>query len=162
MPGINNFNLNYRADGSGKHVYFQLLTFTGTKTIVRVNPDTSSAKVVVDLPEDLTDISNGAQPGETSPKPSAKSPEKKKDCGCSKKKKETSVPKTTLLDKAKGAVKLAKAELGVDDVSLEVLTERRTICNTCDKNDFGRCQECGCYLWAKTRLKSEKCPIGSW
>jgi|TARA_E500000318_G_C3458423_1_gene171635 hypothetical protein len=153
MHSINNFNLRYRADGSGKHIYFQVLTYNGQKTIIRCNPDTSSAKCVDRLPEGIPEVAPPPpiiqnKPGE---------PAKKKDCGCGKKE-----AKTSLVEKAKGAIKLGKAELGLNDVSLDVLNLRRSECNQCDKNEIGRCTECGCYLWAKTKLKNEKCPIGKW
>ena len=83
MHSVDNFNLNFTAHGVGKHVYFQVLTYTGKKTIIRCNPDTMVAKVVDALPEGLppiqakkVDIPSTSQP----------QPVQKKGCGCSKKK----------------------------------------------------------------------------
>ena len=159
MYGVDNFNLTFNALGAGKHVYFQVLTHKGQRTIIRCNPDTSSAKVVYDLPDEIKPLEVKSEAPE--PQPQTPPVKAKKDCGC-KNKKVKPTPKTSLVEKAKGAVKLAKAELGVDDVSLDVLQTRREICSSCEHNDFGRCSDCGCYLWAKTKLKSEKCPVGKW
>ena len=159
MYGVDNFNLTFSALGAGKHVYFQVLTHKGQRTIIRCNPDTSSAKVVYDLPEGVQQLE--VRDETPPPPPPTETPKPKKSCNC-KNKKVAPPPKTSLVEKAKGAVKLAKAELGVDDVSLDVLQARREACSSCEHNDFGRCSDCGCYLWAKTKLKSEKCPIGKW
>lgn len=159
MHSINNYNLSYRADGSGKHIYFQVLTYEGQKTIIRCNPDMGTAKTVDILPEPIQEV----KPPPPIIKNDPQNPDQKKDCGCGKKKKKEEAPKkTSLVEKAKGAIKLGKAELGIDDVSLDVLQMRRSECQKCDKNEIGRCLECGCYLWAKTKLKREKCPIGKW
>ena len=85
MQSIDNFNLTYSAHGHGKHVYFQLLTKTGKKTIIRCNPDTMVAKVVDVLPDDVPEVA--FKKLDESPVRS-NSPETKKDCGCSKKKKQ--------------------------------------------------------------------------
>lgn len=65
--------------------------------------------------------------------------------------------------KVKGAIKLARAELGVrvtKDVSLVQM--RRKACESCDRWEHGRCLECSCYTWAKSVIPSEKCPLGKW
>lgn len=75
-------------------------------------------------------------------------------CGCGKR---------TLGELAAGAVKLARAELGLvvlQDAGL--LEARRQACEACDRWRHGRCVECGCYTWAKTRLVRESCPLDRW
>lgn len=49
---------------------------------------------------------------------------------------------------------------GLPIVSKEVYIERRTICASC--HDGSNCPICGCKLWAKTALETEKCPEGKW
>jgi len=88
MHSINNYNLRFRADGSGKHIYFQVLTYNGQKTIIRCNPDTSSAKCVDRLPEGIPEVT--PPPPIIQNKPAE--PAKKKDCGCGKKKVKTVEP----------------------------------------------------------------------
>jgi hypothetical protein len=61
-----------------------------------------------------------------------------------------------------GAVKLAAVELGLWRPPAELVAARRAACEACDRWDHGRCGECGCYTFAKTRLRSEKCPLGKW
>jgi len=45
---------------------------------------------------------------------------------------------------------------------------RRNICLNCPYWDSlalkgtGRCKKCGCSTWAKIKLASESCPVGSW
>ncbi len=40
---------------------------------------------------------------------------------------------------------------------------RRAICNTCpNRTNLGRCKKCGCFTNLKTRLTTEKCPVGKW
>ena len=63
----------------------------------------------------------------------------------------------------KGAVKLAASELELVQIAKSsVIAARRAACESCDQWDHGRCKSCGCYTYAKTRLRSEKCPIGKW
>ena len=62
----------------------------------------------------------------------------------------------------KGAVKLAQSELGLGIAADKTIAARRAACEACDRWDHGRCNECGCYTYAKTRLKSEACPLGKW
>lgn len=62
-----------------------------------------------------------------------------------------------------GAGKLARAEVGLNVLKDEAtIAERRAACESCDRWEHGRCLECGCYTWAKTKLKAEKCPLGKW
>jgi len=45
----------------------------------------------------------------------------------------------------------------------KILAEKRMdICLACDKRDDELCSVCGCYLPAKTAVKSESCPVGKW
>ena len=65
-------------------------------------------------------------------------------------------------DFVKGAVGLAKSELGIGHADDETIAERRRICKSCEHQDLGVCDECGCYCTAKVRLSKETCPIGEW
>tara|TARA_R110002167_G_scaffold160158_1_gene356041 strand:+ start:443 stop:919 length:477 start_codon:yes stop_codon:yes gene_type:complete len=89
-----------------------------------------------------------------------------KDCGskegkgcksCRDKKKKRSLRSTI-----KGAVGLAKSEMGVGTVDDSTLEHRRQLCILCDRQDLGVCGECGCYCAAKVKLKKERCPLGKW
>jgi hypothetical protein len=50
----------------------------------------------------------------------------------------------------------------------EILSERESICRSCDQWDAtalrntGRCKKCGCSTWAKLRMATERCPLGNW
>ena len=81
--------------------------------------------------------------------------------GCGKKK-DAKEKKRTISSVVKGGVGLIKAELGIGNVSKEVEVERKNICVSCPHHDFGVCDECGCYLAAKIKLKDEECPVGKW
>lgn len=61
-----------------------------------------------------------------------------------------------------GAVKLAQSELGIGVTDKETTARRRTICESCPDWNHGRCNLCGCYTFAKTRLTKETCPVGKW
>lgn len=67
-----------------------------------------------------------------------------------------------LADKVKGAMGMAKSELGIGHADDETIERRRTLCKGCEHQDLGVCGKCGCYCAAKVRLKKEKCPIGVW
>lgn len=60
----------------------------------------------------------------------------------------------------KAAVRAAKA--GFLQRSAEELKRIKTICEKCDRYSGGRCDLCGCFLKAKWRLASEKCPLEKW
>lgn len=49
---------------------------------------------------------------------------------------------------------------GLKCVSKEDYLARRTICSKC--TDGWRCPHCGCMLWAKIALATEKCPENKW
>jgi hypothetical protein len=67
-----------------------------------------------------------------------------------------------------GAVGLTKAALGIGYASPDVIAQRRATCAQCEhamgdiRNIMTRCAICDCFLAAKTKLASEKCPIGKW
>lgn len=83
----------------------------------------------------------------------------KKDKGC---KNCRDKKKRSLGDTIKGAVGLAKSEMGVGTVDDSTLEHRRQLCILCDRQDLGVCSECGCYCAAKVKLKKERCPLGKW
>lgn len=62
----------------------------------------------------------------------------------------------------KGMIGLAKSELGLGRADAEAVASRQAVCQACPENDLGRCRACGCYLWAKVRLKRESCPKRKW
>lgn len=45
-------------------------------------------------------------------------------------------------------------------VTKEIYIARRQLCSACTYK--GKCPICGCYLWAKAALATEKCPKGKW
>ena len=49
-------------------------------------------------------------------------------------------------------------------VSNQIAEERMAICHLCPflTHPMLRCQQCGCFMSAKTKLKHAKCPIGKW
>lgn len=61
-----------------------------------------------------------------------------------------------------GGAKMIAAEVGFSHAKPEVIAQRRTICEACDRWLHGRCTDCGCYTFAKTQLTFEKCPLGKW
>lgn len=77
-------------------------------------------------------------------------------CNCGKEK------TTSFAGMAAGAMKLAKSELGIGVVGEDVIASRREVCEGCDRWNHGKCVECGCYTYAKTRLTRERCPLGLW
>lgn len=62
----------------------------------------------------------------------------------------------------KGTAGLLRSHLNIGVTDDKTITARRAACEACDRWDHGRCNECGCYTYAKTRLRSEKCPLGKW
>jgi hypothetical protein len=68
----------------------------------------------------------------------------------------------TLADMAvhftKAMAKWAKS--GFKTVSKEIYLKRRQICYQCQPS--GWCPHCGCNLWAKAALATEKCPENKW
>lgn len=49
-------------------------------------------------------------------------------------------------------------------VDSKIQQNRIQICNSCE--DFNskttQCRKCGCFMSAKTRLKTASCPVGKW
>ena len=43
-------------------------------------------------------------------------------------------------------------------------SERMDICRGCEfyKAKEEKCEKCGCYMLAKTKLATAKCPVGKW
>ena len=71
-------------------------------------------------------------------------------------------PKPTLPQMAEN---FAKAMIkwggsGFKTVDKETYIKRRQICSACV--DGWRCPHCGCMLWAKVALTTEKCPENKW
>lgn len=67
-------------------------------------------------------------------------------------------------DPVQGAIKMTKAVLGIGRAAVEVSLARREICCACERLLPGpffvarRCELCGCFAAAKTRLAAETCP----
>ena len=52
------------------------------------------------------------------------------------------------------------AKKGFKTVSKDEYMKRRLVCYQCQP--MGRCPHCGCSLWAKAALVTEKCPEDKW
>jgi len=65
-------------------------------------------------------------------------------------------------DLVRGAVGVAKAALGVQAASDEVVRARWAACMACESHDCGRCTACGCFTGAKVRVAGESCPRAIW
>lgn len=64
------------------------------------------------------------------------------------------------LNKAGNIIKgFAASGLNVNNA---LSAERMNLCRICKHQKRGWCNECGCNLDAKTRVKEEICPIGKW
>lgn len=68
-------------------------------------------------------------------------------------------------------VGLAKLDHGISGTCLpteEVINHRRAICEDCELRSkpkhglLSRCKPCGCFVRAKVRVATEKCPKGKW
>ena len=75
----------------------------------------------------------------------------------------------TIRNVGSAAWRLAKALLSGEDIlrSESEVESIRAICHACEfyRKSDGRCAKCGCSLdnfIAKTKLKTEKCPVGKW
>ena len=44
----------------------------------------------------------------------------------------------------------------------DLRTQRLAICNSCEKNEYMMCKECGCFLEFKVVLENSKCPVNKW
>ena len=72
---------------------------------------------------------------------------------------------------ARGVVGLTKVGLRIGIADQSVIQARRDICRVCPEatinpiiglSNISKCKQCGCFLSAKSQLKSEKCPLGKW
>lgn len=70
---------------------------------------------------------------------------------------------------AKNLAKSAAAETkaivsGVSALPVDEQKRRFKLCQVCDRfaSDQGRCTACGCFMGAKTKLRSATCPLGKW
>lgn len=61
----------------------------------------------------------------------------------------------------KDAVKEA-AKSGEILVTKDISDRRFNLCKLCPKLQGERCNECGCFIRAKVKLKISKCPIHKW
>jgi hypothetical protein len=66
-----------------------------------------------------------------------------------------------------GMMGLAKAALGIDRASDELIRQRTEICRGCEHAKFvagklASCGLCGCIIKAKVRIPREHCPIKKW
>ncbi len=96
-----------------------------------------------------------AQTPQTPAKPT-EAPDKPTEGGCG------GCSKPTIAQLVKGAYKLLKAVEEHIDVDERTIAERKAICEPCQHNDIGRCQSCGCILWAKIRTAGDVCPEELW
>lgn len=127
-----------------------------------------------DVPRELVASSQPQQPADTPCPRCGKSGDQKPCTGCSKDKTEEGDVDTDMVEVTEpmagvgflgaitGAAKLAQAHLGLNAATDAMVAERTSICLSCPMNDLGRCKACGCYLWAKVRTNTEKCPSGKW
>lgn len=68
-------------------------------------------------------------------------------------------PVTMAKDFTKAMFRWGKS--GFACVSEDEYIRRRSICSECTPQGW-RCPHCGCMLWAKVALATEKCPAGKW
>ena len=47
-------------------------------------------------------------------------------------------------------------------INTKLSNERKEFCNNCSFNINNKCSACGCWIDAKTRLKTQKCPKNIW
>lgn len=52
--------------------------------------------------------------------------------------------------------------INTEYVSKDVAMKRLKICESCPKLKIRFCQECNCFMPAKTRLKKAECPLNEW
>jgi len=51
---------------------------------------------------------------------------------------------------------------GLQTVTKEQYEARLAICDTCDRRQGTRCQQCGCDLAVKAKGRAFQCPLGKW
>lgn len=70
-----------------------------------------------------------------------------------------------------GVVGLSKVAAGIDRASMGTVAFRRGVCRNCEHatvhisrglTSMSRCLLCGCFIGAKTRIRSERCPTRKW
>lgn len=71
------------------------------------------------------------------------------------------------LQRVRDGVKgLGKAAFRIDAAPADIEADRLAICGGCDQNKVGSlgryCGLCTCYIRAKVKIASEKCPDGKW
>jgi len=51
-----------------------------------------------------------------------------------------------------------------DTIETPLWKQRFAICEACPRlfKPTGTCMECGCFMRVKTRIKSQRCPLGKW
>lgn len=66
--------------------------------------------------------------------------------------------------KAKGFVQTMGGWVGagMPIASLELVNTRITLCQSCEHFNGQFCAKCGCYMKAKARMTTAKCPVGKW
>jgi len=71
---------------------------------------------------------------------------------------------STLKEKVETASKKINEIAEELKVPEDVRESRFLICSDCDRllKTTHTCKECGCFMKAKTWLKSAKCPLGKW
>lgn len=76
-----------------------------------------------------------------------------------------------------GAKGIAQNMMGINQASVDVMMQRRDKCRQCEfatrntkrlerstkgLTTLSRCTKCNCFIAAKTKLVTERCPIGLW
>ena len=133
---------------------------------VEVDSNGLNPKIASDaIPQNPYNQQNGAtgfeRTANNTPKEDDSPKDKEQSDGCSSCGKKNK-GRRGLKDLAKGAVGLAKSELGVGHAPPEIIELRSSVCRSCDRQDLGVCQECGCYCAAKVKLTKERCPLDKW
>ena len=62
----------------------------------------------------------------------------------------------------RGAIGVARAFAGVGAADRLTVKSRYASCLACADNDLGQCRVCGCFVAAKVRNRTERCPLGKW
>ena len=70
--------------------------------------------------------------------------------------------KPTIRGAVRGAIGIAKAYSGIGLADRRTAESRYMACQKCQHNDLGRCIICGCFVAAKVRNRSERCPVEQW
>ena len=54
-----------------------------------------------------------------------------------------------------------KAVKGVEDL-IALSADRMKICTDCEHFTGTKCDQCGCFMRAKTKIPQARCPLGKW